>query len=173
MNTRKRILQAFCLLTQEVGADKITMDMLAERSEVSKSTFYRLFRNKHEVMNAYYCENVERIFGNSEAEGWSIFSERVLGFVYENRSFFSNAFKEGAFMSDSILRHAIHSMQVRYLKKSGRGSLPADIDLLMRIYSAGTVDLVEKWLRGEMDYTCVELSRCLCDGIPEPLARYL
>jgi AcrR family transcriptional regulator len=173
MNTRKRILRSFYRLLQETGMDAVTIDMLIKESDVSKSTFYRLFRNKYELVNAYYCENVEQIFLDAEAESWNVISDRIFGFLDSNRLFFQNAFKNGPAMSDFILQYTLQAVRSRYLKNSGLAVLPQDIDIIIQIYCFGALNLMEKWLLGDINCSDSELSRLLCLGVPEPLAVHL
>lgn len=52
--TKKRIDKAFTELVSEVGYENVTVMMIMERAEVGKTTFYRYFRNKADVMDAHY-----------------------------------------------------------------------------------------------------------------------
>ena len=48
--TRKAIQDAFTTLVSERGFDAVTMRDISERAMVNRATFYRHFRDKHEVM---------------------------------------------------------------------------------------------------------------------------
>jgi AcrR family transcriptional regulator len=173
MNTRKIILQSFYHLLQTSSLDAITTDMLIRESEISKSTFYRLFRDKYELVNAYYCENIDRIFNDPAAASWNAVSDRILGFLENNRLFFQNAFKNGPAMSDFILQYTLRSVRSRCLQNSGLTVLPQDIELIIQIYCLGALALLEKWVSDDIRCSKSEISRLLCLGIPEPLAAYL
>ncbi|MCR5299588.1 MAG: TetR/AcrR family transcriptional regulator [Erysipelotrichaceae bacterium] len=52
--TKKRIDEAFTALVAEHGYENVTVAMIMERADVSKTTFYRYFRNKSDVMDGHY-----------------------------------------------------------------------------------------------------------------------
>ena len=60
--TKLHILNSFNLLMNEYPFEKITIDMILKHSEISKSTFYRYYMDKYEVMNYSYVIFVEKIF---------------------------------------------------------------------------------------------------------------
>ena len=48
------ILDAFNRLIAEKDFQKISVEMIMNEAKVSRSTFYRYFKDKYEVMNANY-----------------------------------------------------------------------------------------------------------------------
>lgn len=72
--TRKRIMDAFSQLVAERSYDEVTVAMIIARAEVSKSTFYRYFCDKADIMDARFqalydeavisggCESLQDLF---------------------------------------------------------------------------------------------------------------
>ena len=52
--TMTAIIDGFNRLIAETDFQKISVDMIMKEAEVSRSTFYRYFKDKYEVMNANY-----------------------------------------------------------------------------------------------------------------------
>lgn len=52
--TKKRILDVFTELVDEYGYEDVTIQMILEKAEVGKTTFYRYFRNKSDLLYAHY-----------------------------------------------------------------------------------------------------------------------
>ena len=52
--TMTAILDAFNRLIAEKDFQKISVEMIMNEAKVSRSTFYRYFKDKYEVMNANY-----------------------------------------------------------------------------------------------------------------------
>ena len=52
--TASAILNAFNKLITEHNFQKISVDMIVSEAAVSRSTFYRYFKDKYEVMNANF-----------------------------------------------------------------------------------------------------------------------
>ena len=55
--TRKRIIDAFTQLVSEYGYENVNVAMIIKRAEVGKTTFYRYFKDKRDVMFAH-CQNL-------------------------------------------------------------------------------------------------------------------
>ena len=52
--TRKRILDTFTELVAEEGYENVSVQDILERAEVGKTTFYRYFRNKEDLLYEHY-----------------------------------------------------------------------------------------------------------------------
>ncbi len=52
--TQKAIVEAFNTLISKYDFEKISVDMIIREADISRSTFYRYFRDKYEVMNVNY-----------------------------------------------------------------------------------------------------------------------
>ena len=52
--TRKRILDTFTELVNEHGYDAVTIQMILEKAEIGKTSFYRYFRNKSDLLYGHY-----------------------------------------------------------------------------------------------------------------------
>jgi AcrR family transcriptional regulator len=51
--TRNSIIQAFLLLVEEKGFEKMTVGDLAERAMINRATFYRHYRDKYDLAQAF------------------------------------------------------------------------------------------------------------------------
>ena len=72
--TKNRIIHAFSDLVAERSYEEVSVNMIIERAEVSKTTFYRYFCDKAAVMEARFkmlydeavisrdCRNLEDLF---------------------------------------------------------------------------------------------------------------
>ncbi len=52
--TRKRILDTFTDLVSEHGYENVTVQMILEKADVGKTTFYRYFRDKADLLYEHY-----------------------------------------------------------------------------------------------------------------------
>lgn len=60
-NTQNAIIEAFNQLIQRYSFEEITTRMILSQAGISKATFYRYFKDKHDVM----CSNYDRILAKS------------------------------------------------------------------------------------------------------------
>ena len=66
--TKQHIWQSFSTLIRTTPFDKITVEMIIRESKVSKSTFYRHFRDKYDVLNYNSMEIADQQKGLSRLE---------------------------------------------------------------------------------------------------------
>ena len=59
------------------------------------------------------------------------------------------------------------------LKNSSMKELPHDLEVYVRVYIFGTVQLTCQWLLGEFDSTADHLAELFEKAVPEPLKEYL
>lgn len=68
--TRQRIFDAFNELLNHMPFEKITVEMIINQSGVSKSTFYRYFHDKYDVLNFNSMVLAERLIGQRVCRSW-------------------------------------------------------------------------------------------------------
>jgi len=95
MNTKKMITDSmFCLLKIK-SLDKITIDMILNECQVSRSTFYRYFNDKYELMNWCYKSYVDtlliRVYNGNES--WKSTLSLIYQFLNDNHEYFEQASK--------------------------------------------------------------------------------
>ena len=71
--TRQRIFDAFNELLNHMPFEKITVEMIINQSGVSKSTFYRYFHDKYDVLNFNSMVLAERLIGQRVCRSWREF----------------------------------------------------------------------------------------------------
>ena len=94
MNTKEIIKRAAFELLREFPLDTITVQMILNRAEVSRKTFYRYYPDKYALMELYYRAFMDRnIRENYNGHNW----EEVLGHLYDfivaEKSYFRNVNK--------------------------------------------------------------------------------
>jgi AcrR family transcriptional regulator len=57
---RRRVMDATVELLGEVGAERLTMDMVATRADAATRTVYNHFRSRPELLSAVYADLLER-----------------------------------------------------------------------------------------------------------------
>ena len=93
MDTKRMITEGFVKLLNKNSFDNITTQMIVEASGVSRSTFYRHFKDKYEVMTYYYQKSVEEVRSNYPFSEYKAFLMDFLSFVKNNYAYFSKVIK--------------------------------------------------------------------------------
>lgn len=175
LNSKKRILLSFYDLVQDNPFDCITIDMILKKSDVSKSTFYRHFHDKYELMDLYYRDNIDKIFKNVNNIGWLDTTYLVIEFVYINKAYFQNVFKiegQNSFYN-FLLDYTIQFCKDIYIKNKGSETLSFEEVSSIEFYCYGSIDFARKWVCNGMLQSPKELADLFYKCTPIHIRQYL
>ena len=82
--TKQHITDCFNGLSRKYTLDQITVNMIAEAAGVSKSTFYRHFLDKYDVMNYNYKRVLDEIFSFNACKSWNEATVTQIGLAKVN-----------------------------------------------------------------------------------------
>ncbi|MBR5754111.1 MAG: TetR/AcrR family transcriptional regulator, partial [Clostridia bacterium] len=71
--TKDAIVSAFNSLIETTDFDKITVQMICDRAEVGRTTFYRHFKDKYDVMNYNYMRWIQEYLMQGELKTFEDF----------------------------------------------------------------------------------------------------
>lgn len=173
MDTKKYLLDAFYSLLAAQSFKKITVEMILEKSGVSRSTFYRSFRDKYDLMNQYYANFLNKMVQDSKGKdkSWQDGTCETLAFIYENRQFYSNAFQTEGPNScfDYLYTENVAFVSHRYLEETKEQSLTPTEKAAVYFYCSGSLQVIKRWVKGEFKNTPEEIAEILCNIMPEIL----
>lgn len=174
-NTQKRILQAFYDLVQNYSFDCITIDMILKKSEVSKSTFYRYFHDKYELMDLYYRDSLNKIFKNADNLSWFDTTYLIIEFLNKHETFFKNIFKtEGQNSFFNFLsEYTVLFCKNTYIRNKGSEDLSFEESAAIELYCYGSVAITKKWVCSGMPQSPKELAELFDKCIPAHIRIYL
>ena len=165
--TKDAIVSAFNSLIETTDFDKITVQMICDRAEVGRTTFYRHFKDKYDVMNYNYMRWIqeylmqgeihtfEDFFNIMTAEGTEFFRHIRKIFDSTGANSFQNFMYEASFQ-------VVHLV---YLKK-GKTMTPAEY-LQYSFLCHGIPHLYESWVKGEYQgLTSEEAARAIYELLP-------
>lgn len=165
--TKQHITDCFNGLSRKYTLDQITVNMIAEAAGVSKSTFYRHFLDKYDVMNYNYKRVLDEIFRSTPARaGTSCFKHT---FVYREGH---KQDKARLFISrDELLRAVRFRVFVqtyeREVRRKRGSELREDEIFTAKLIIYGCVYAVKDWLFGDKRVSRQELARQIDNAIPE------
>lgn len=175
MNTKKLIEDAmFDLLTSNTIED-ISVEMITQKSGVSRTTFYRYFKDKYDLMN-YHFDNY--FINNSDMKGdmgWREFSYEILTYINDNRQYYKNAFKSPGQNSGTqyIYKYTIENVSRVYKVNSKRKKLSYEEKSAIIFYSAGSLQIVKNWIINDDNHTPRQVSDIILDIMPQTLKEVL
>ena len=175
--SKNSLLNAMFKLLSKKRIDSIQLSELLKEANVSKSTFYRYFRDKYDLMNQCYASVSEKMLDScSDATSFLEIMERQFSFYYENRRFFKNAFQISE-EADSLLKYIIDYSILYYTRviceKSGTSSLPVEVSKAIQFYCYGSVNLIKEWIKEGSKTNYLDESHIHYELLPRIIKEYL
>ena len=151
---REAIMDAFIAMIEEMPLESVHTEELITRAGVSRSTFYRLFRDKYDVMNSIYLLHSKKmVYENPHLSNWKEWVRADLPHIRRHIGFFrsvisykgQNSFLDSAkeYYRDNMLRH------IR--KHFKEGDLPEEIAFSVDVYIQVSVFAVAWWIQGNCE----------------------
>ena len=166
--TKNHIVDCFNTLSRRYSIDKITVNMIVQEARVSKSTFYRLFLDKYDVMNYNYKLVLDEIFTKNECKTWGELFACILTFIEKDCKRVKNAFLSQGVNSYAkfVFDYSFNRMNEKFYLKHGC-YIGKDEIYSAKLVIYGCVYTVRDWLFDGRPVTKNELAKQIDDTIPE------
>ncbi|MBO7709711.1 MAG: TetR/AcrR family transcriptional regulator C-terminal domain-containing protein [Lachnospiraceae bacterium] len=177
--TAKEILaESFREIAAKKPVDKITVPEITGNCGYSKTTFYRLFKDKYDLMAWDYARRQKEIMVQTERVDYEWKTTLIEGaFLFnEQREYLKNLLLHTAgYDSFSRYMKQLHfdSLRKCVLDASGTKELDIKTEMYVRTYCQGTVDLICDWIMGMYAVSPEELAEVFEACLPVPLRRIL
>lgn len=134
--------------------EKIQLTDILEQSKVSKSTFYRHFRDKYALMNDCYAYEIGKCLEELEHDNWNLMLREFLQFFYENRTFLLNGFRgKGAdSLKQFIFDYTVEFYENQIKVRKNCRTLTAEEKMAIYFNVGGSVTMLEAWLKNPEQY---------------------
>lgn len=170
--TKRNIIDAFNRLIMKMQFESITTSMIIKEAMISRSTFYRYFMDKYDVMNSNYKLLLDQSIENS-----SNYHEM---FIYMFDSFekqwkkLLNFFDSTGInsLANYICKYSISvAEEVTRQNRNGNGPTPEE-RLQLDLFCYGLSQICKKWIQGEYSLTVSQIADLSYDMAPETLKYY-
>ena len=178
--TKELIARSLVRLAATKSLDKITIQEIAADCGLTKTTFYNHFRDKYDLIVWAYAEPVRKITGRLRSGDCSV-DDAILDIVRyfeENRKFILNALQNTS--GQNYFLHHVARIHYAVLREfvtrdhgDGTGRPSPKLEVLMKLYAYGTVQMVCEWLLDGTPIPAEEFAAFLEAGIPEELKPLL
>lgn len=177
MNTKKIIEDSMFLLLKTKSFEKITIDMILNESNVSRSTFYRYFNDKYELMNWCYQSYVDTLLFKvyHGTENWRTTLSQIFQFLSDNHEYFEQASKvqgKNSF-ADFLYNYSYEFYRNIYLNKANEKALANHARVALEFNCIGGVHIVKEWLKNGRKESVEEISEWTFQLIPEMFRKFL
>jgi len=174
MDAKKNLYKAIYKLLQNHDIEQITIEMILKESDVSRTSFYRHFRDKFDLMHWYYGYFMDNNLINSDESFFQITHKSAV-FIYENKTFFQNAIKykgQNSYL-DYLFQRLMDFCTGLYKKRNNVSELSTQEKLAIEYHCAGTVQILKSWVESGMKLVPDEFIPMFYNNMPDILKKGL
>lgn len=174
-NYTKTILAgAFEELLNEKQFEDITVSDIVKKSGASRSTFYKHFSDKYEIMIWKYKQALNSIHNDDKGvDDWREGTLAGIQYLAENRDYFLKIinYKGQNSVHDFFYKFALDFTKGIMCKMKNADWIPEDDYQALRVYIMGTNRYIMEWIR-TMHMPPEKLADLMCNCMPPVLSEY-
>lgn len=171
-DTQQHIANVTEALLKEMPIEAISVKTIIEASKTSRTTFYRYFMDKFDVITWIYTSEVDQIV--AENNSFSTVTLRIFHFMYARREFFISALSYE--QQNSLVEYmAERSMEdcIRTVKDALQTEeLPRYMEASIDFFVAGCIRTWQGWASRGMRDTPEFILSVIIDNMPQILRPY-
>ena len=171
----KCLFDALYALMQTKPIEEIPVGEILTKAHVSRSSFYRRYRDKYELLTQSYKRLLDHTFLRCMKDmSWKAASVELYHILAEHPRFFKHAIARRG--PDSLYQFILDVILgcMEELFRAQGANLSADWRLLAaaKAYLHGTLEVTCEWAQADMPYPADELIEWLYEIMPECLKAY-
>lgn len=171
MNTKKRLVNAMRILIEKYPIKNITVDMILQESDVSKTTFYRYYDDKYALMSDYYQSSFEKILQSESGDFINTLRKFVL-FIKDNAEYFRQftLLKESDNFYNNFIKYSFPN-SLKFMENLKGEPLNTKEKELLTFYLGGIWTYLNEWIliecKKEIDEVAEIIYLCMPVGLAE------
>ena len=172
--TYHAILDGFNRLIKDTDFNKISVDMIMKKAGVSRSTFYRYFKDKYEVMNANFKNLLDYYATPERSCNYRDLCFHLFQFAQNNPKLMKKAMASTGYNS---LQNYIYepsyqtALEITKANRNGKGFTPVE-ELQVDIFCNGICAVYKKLLDDKYNIDPGDAADALYEMMPESLKHY-
>ena len=172
--TYNAIIDAFNRLIPEKDFHKISVEMIMETAGVSRSTFYRYFKDKYDVMNANFKNLLDYYVHPEHSSNYRDLCYHIFKYGQENLGIFKNAMSSTGFnsLSNFIYEYSYQTaLAITQANRNGEGFTPKE-KLQVDIFCNGICAVYKNMVDQRYEIDASDAADALYEMMPESLKHY-
>jgi len=172
--TATAIIHAFNRLIEDCDFQKISVDMIMQEAQVSRSTFYRYFKDKYDVMNANYKHILDYYIAPEHSKNYRDLCYHLFSYAQKHLKIFRRAFNStglnslGNFIYEYSYQTALNITQAN---RGGAGFTPAE-ELQVDVFCTGIYAVYRNIVYQRYQLSASDAADALYEMMPESLKYY-
>lgn len=172
--TTNAILSGFNRLIEEFDFHKISVEMIMKEAQVSRSTFYRYFKDKYDVMNANYKNILDYYIVPERSKNYRDLCYHLFTYGQQNLKVFKRALDSTGFnsLSNFIYEYSYKTaLEITKANRNGEGFTPIE-ELQVDVFCNGICAVYKNMAEQRYKIAPSEAADALYEMMPESLKHY-
>ena len=172
--TLKAITDGFTRLIGEVDFQKITVDMIMKEAGISRSTFYRYFKDKYDVMNANFKNLLDYYIVSERSRNYRDLCYHLFTQAQDHLVVFRRALESTGFnsLSNFIYEYSYETaLKITRLNRNGAGFTPVE-ELQVDVFCTGICAIYKNIACQRYQIDASDAADALYEMMPESLKHY-
>ncbi len=147
--TKKKIIDAFSKLVSERSYDEVTVEMIIQEADVGKTTFYRYFHDKADVMSERFKMIYDEAIISSECRSLEDLFETLLrqGRMHPDQYAMFNT--SGVNSYRELIYQYTYTMGKEIIETAWNRKMSEIEDFHIAYFCAGGSKILEEWSKGK------------------------
>ncbi|MDK2813708.1 MAG: hypothetical protein PWQ08_963 [Clostridiales bacterium] len=175
MDIKKLVVDSTLLLAKKKNIENITVQDILSVSGISRSTFYRHFEDKYDVLNWCYQLYVDELISQFDGHNWEEKLEDTLLFVNIHGNYFtklSHYEETNGFLA--FLYLYTHDFYAGVYKRNvGVKALSEDIERSLEFICGGAIMILLNWLRRGRKEKEAIIAKAIYSRLPVQFREYI
>jgi len=172
--TKEAIIVAFNTLLEKYTFEKITVELITQECQIAKSTFYRYFLDKYDVMNYAYKSFIDTYVDLTICNSYKEMFVHLFTYMKDNSVRMNNSFKASGVNSfeSFIYEYSYRTGEIiTKQNRNGEGYTPEEA-FKCSIFCHGVGSILREYAEGCYDISPEEAAQGLYDVMPSTLRDY-
>lgn len=168
---RKHISDVFSQLLNEYPFEKITVQMIVKKSDISKATFYRYFLDKYDVMNFKFQEFINEVYKFEKCRSFRDFCLEILISSQHEKKRIHHAYEtKGLHSYPKFLYEKSYQLIEQKVKLKRKGKGLSDKEACeCSLFCHGCTNAVYDWVNGKYPLSAEEVADIFYNSMPESM----
>lgn len=172
--TLNAIVEGFNRLITRMDFNKISVDMIMQEAGVSRSTFYRYFKDKYDVMNSNFKSVLDHYIQPALSSNYRDLCYHLFQYGQRHLKIFKRAMETTGFNSFSnfIYEYSYETaLKITRLNRAGAGFTPVE-ELQVDVFCNGICAVYRNMVCQRYTIDPSEAADALYEMMPESLKHY-
>lgn len=172
---KDHIADNFEELLEAKSFESITVSEIARKSHISRTTFYRCFQDKFDLVTWIYKQEINQILTRyPQGYQWETIVLEFLQLTLRKKTFFRLTL---TYYQQNSLFETIYECGYSYckeiiLKRLKAEKLPENLEYSVHMYTFSIAYIEKEWILNGMKEKPEKLAEYLCENMPVPMQPY-